>query len=143
MALRFNVKVGPWTAGDEGSFVDEVSVESPSAELVRLAAHAHDAGIIDVVEGLDVSHVQTQEAGEAAQAVSRGSWVERIWNADGTASPGYWDGPWGVGNQAQYDLEKAQLAVTVARVVGDPVAVAQAEADLAAVDADIQGRLAA
>lgn len=143
MALRFNVKVGPWTAGDEGSFVDEVSVEAPSAELVRLAAHAHDAGIIDVVEGLDVSHVQTQEAGEAAQAVSRGSWVERSWNADGTSNPGYWDGAWGVGNQAQYDLEQAQKALAVAKQVGDAEQIAVYEENLAAIDADIQGRLTA
>lgn len=161
--LVFTVLLGPWTAGDEGAegtFVDENEVEDPSDELVRLAAHAHDAGIIEVTEGLDESHIQSQEDGEAAQEASKGEWVERTWNADGTANPGHWDGPWAAGNQAQYDLEQAQKRVAVARALvtaieewegdEDPPATAEeaadelaaAEENLATVDADIQERLA-
>ena len=140
--LSFIPLRGPWTAGDEGVFAEETTVEKPSKNLVRFAAHAHHAGVIDVTDGLDLSHVQSQEDAEKAQEAARGSWVERTWADDGTAVPGYWDGPWGVGNLAQHDLETAQRRHQAARADGDPDAVEAAEENLVAVDADIQARLA-
>lgn len=141
MALTFTVKIGPWSAEGYGPFVDEVTVEEPDAELVRLAAHAHDAGVLEVTEGLDESHVQSQEDGEAAHEAAQGSWVERVWNPDGTATPGYWSGGWQIGNAAQHDLEQAQERVVLAREGDDADELAAAEANLAQVDAEIQERL--
>lgn len=140
--LAFTVLLGAWTAGDEGTFVDENEVEDPSAELVRLAAHAHDAGIIEVTEGLDESHIQSQEDGEAAQEEAKGAWVDSTWNEDGTATPGFWEGAWGIGNIAQYELEQAQRRVAAAKAGDDEEELAAAEENLAAVDAEIQERLA-
>lgn len=141
--LEFTVKVGPWSADGYGPYVDDVVVEEPDAELVRLAAHAHSAGILEVTAGLDESHIQSQEDGEAAQEVAKGAWVPPERNADGTATPGYWSGGWGVGNVAQHDLEVAQRRVAEALAGGDADELAVAEASLALVDAEIQERLVA
>lgn len=154
--LAFNVLLGTWTPEDGETFVDAVELDDASDELVRLAAHAHDAGIIEVTEGLDESHIQTQEEGEAALAAAQGEWVERTWNADGTANPGHWDGGWHVGNLAQYDLEQAQKRLAAAKVAlaqaradedddaceAGAAELAAAEENLVAVDADIQERIA-
>lgn len=81
-ALEFTVLTGPWTAlGEE--YADHVGpLEDPDPELVRLAHHAHAAGVL-VVEGADdaslAEHgVQSQEDGEAAYdaAWRDGSWRE-------------------------------------------------------------------
>lgn len=155
--LVFDVLLGTWTPEDGDTFVDHVELDDASDELVRLAAHAHDAGIIEVTEGLDESHIQSQEDGEAAYAAAQGEWVDQTWNEDGTANPGYWSGGWRVGHVAQYDLEAAQKRVAVAKVALAAAKAAEdddaceaaaselaaADENLLAVDADIQERIAA
>lgn len=139
MALTFTVKIGAWSADGYGPYVDQVTVEDPSPELVRLAAHAHSAGVLDVTEGLDESHIQTQEEGEAAYAAAQGTWVPESWNLDGTSTPGYWSGGWHVGNQAQYALDQAKKLIIAATT---PEEKAAADANYAAVDAQVQAELA-
>lgn len=138
MALTFNVKIGPWSADGFGPYVDLVTVDDPPAELVRLASHAHAAGVLDVTEGLDESATQSQADGEAAYAAAQGTWVEQVWNADGTATPGYWSGGWHVGNQAQHKLDEAKQQLAAASTDEEKAA---AEANLLAVDAEIQAEL--
>lgn len=75
--LVFTTVGGPWTADGE-TYSDLVEIDKPSKGLVRLASHAHAAGAIDVIEGLDQRAVQSQDAGEAAyaKAVKAGKWHE-------------------------------------------------------------------
>lgn len=141
MALSFTVNpgYGSWEAEGYGPYVDQVIIEDPDAALVRLAAHAHSAGVIDVTEGLDESFIQTQEEGEAAYAAAQGTWIESTWKPDGTASPGRWSGGWHDGSLAQYELDQARKRLASATT---PEEVAEAEANLASVDASIQAQFA-
>lgn len=141
MALTFTVNpgYGSWSAEGFGPYVDQVTIDDPSPELVRFAAHAHSAGVLDVTEGLDESQIQTQEEGEAAYAAAQGTWIEGGWNPDGTASPGRWSGGWQDGSLAQYELDEARKRLASATTPED---VAAAEANLASVDASIQARFA-
>lgn len=138
MALSFTVKIGSWEAGGYGPYVDTVTVDDPSPELVRLVAHAHSAGVVDVTDGLDVNHIQTQEDAERAYTAAQGDWVAPTWGADGYASPGRWSGGWQVGNEAQHELDEARKQVAQASDEGELEA---AEANLVAVDKAIQKRL--
>jgi hypothetical protein len=88
--LVFTVLQGPWTAGEHGTFTDTVTVEKPAKDLVRLAGHAHAAGVLDVTEGLDLKTVQSQADGEKAYAKAQD------------------DGSWHEGNQIQHDLDQAR-----------------------------------
>lgn len=113
--LSFTVLRGPWWAAEDGPFVDDVTVEEPSDELVRLAHHAHSAGVIDLHDVTDealVDHgVQTQEEAEATLTEAMGEWVDPILDESGTISePGHWTGPWAEGNQAIYEETQATLA---------------------------------
>lgn len=137
MPLEFTTLHGAWTAGEEGTYVDSVSIAEPSPALVRLAAHAHAAGVIDVTEGLEPSDVQSQEDGEAALAAAQGDWVDSVQNEDGTVTPGYWTGPWHEANVLQHNLQAAQLGYAVAVENGDDGAVAAASQALAEADAAI------
>ncbi len=76
-------------------------VAKPTKKLLRLLGSAHHAGVIEVTEGLDDGHVQSQEDGEAAYA-----------DALGKANPvtGAWDGPWVEGNLLAYEETQAALA---------------------------------
>lgn len=93
----------PWTAAGE-TYTGHVEIDSPTLKLVRLASHAHAAKAITVGEGLDLSTVQTQAAGEKALAKAMGKHVvEQL--PDGTRR-GYWTGPWHKGNLAQHELDR-------------------------------------
>lgn len=76
--LVFRVNHGSWQAGKYGPYTDTAEIEKPSRELVRLAAHAHAAGVLTVSHGLELKHVQTQADGEKAhaKAVKDGRWHE-------------------------------------------------------------------
>lgn len=137
MTLTFTTLIGSWQADGFGPYVDTVTVEDAPPELVRLAAHAHSAGILDVTEGLDESQIQTQEEGEAAYAAAQGTWIEGGWNPNGTASPGRWSGGWHEGSLAQHELDEARKQLANAAT---PEEIAAAEANLAAVDASIQAK---
>lgn len=108
--LKFTVLIGPWYADGEGPFVDDVEVEKPSPALVRLASHAHAAGVLDVTEGLDLSDVQSQEDGEVEYAKAQE------------------DGRWHEGNEAQHALQvvaadtlgAAEIAVDVEPAAAAP-----------------------
>lgn len=138
--LAFNVKIGPWSADGYGPFVDAVSIDDAPPELVRLAAHAHSAGVIEVTEGLDETAFQSQEDGEAALAAAQGDWVEGERRPDGTQEPGRWSGGWHDGSLAQHQLDEARKALAAAEAGGDQEDVDEARAALEAVDADIQTR---
>lgn len=103
--LSFTVLRGPWWAAEDGPFVDDVTVEEPSDELVRLAHHAHSAGVIDLHdvtdEALSEHGVQTQEEAEAALTEAMGEWDEDAQT---------WTGPWAEGNQRVYEETKAAVA---------------------------------
>lgn len=106
--LSFTVLRGPWWAAGGGPFVDDVTVEDPSEELVRLAHHAHAAGVIDLHdvtdEALSEHGVQTQEEAESALTDAMGEWDEEAQA---------WTGPWAEGNQLVYEETKAALAAEV------------------------------
>ena len=91
--LTFKPLHGPWTAGKHGPYTDETTVENPAAELVKAAAGAHAAGAIDVTEGLDAKHVQSQASGEKAYAAAQA------------------DGSWQHGHLLQHELDEAQKTV--------------------------------
>lgn len=138
MPLEFTTLHGAWTAGEEGTYVDSVSIAEPSPALVRLAAHAHAAGVIDVTEGLEPSDVQSQEDGEAALAAAQGDWIEPVRDDTGAViEPGRWSGPWHDANVLQHNLQAAQLGYSAAVENGDDAAVAEASQALAAADAAI------
>lgn len=117
MALEFTVNPGSgaWSADGFGPFVDQVSIDDPPAELVRLAAHAHSAGVIEVTEGLDESEIQSQEAAEEALKAAQGDWVEGEWRPDGTQEPGRWSGGWSEGNLEQYEIDQAAIEAAKAK----------------------------
>lgn len=145
--LRFVTDTETVLAG-ETFLPGEHEIDKPSAELVLHAGSAHAAGLIEVTEGLDTSHVQSQEDAEAAYAAAQGEWtpgelvpavIER--NEDGTpalnekgekvvlqeayTAPGTWSGPWQAGNVLQSRLEQALAS-------GDPDELAAVEADIKA-----------
>lgn len=71
---------GSWTV-DDVTYTDTAVVEKPKKALIRAAAHAHAAGVIEVIQGIDTENlhqhgVQSQEDGEAAYdaAVESGDW---------------------------------------------------------------------
>lgn len=70
---------GSWTPSSTGeTYNDLVVIAKPTKKLIRDAGHAHAAGVIEVLQGLDTSTVQSQEDGEAAyeKAVANGRWHE-------------------------------------------------------------------
>lgn len=130
MGLAFTVENEIWLAGEKYESGDH-EIEKPSADLVKHAGSAHAAGELTVTDGLDDSHVQSQEDAEAALAAAMGEWVDavqvdavfavdeegaRLIDDDGEPVvleaayliPGYWTGPWHEGNVGQYELEQTQ-----------------------------------
>jgi hypothetical protein len=124
--LTFNVLHSTCYLGDEAFAGGEHTVENPSAALVRLAGSAHAAGAIDVTEGLDVSHVESQEASEAKLVEAMGEWVPSVYREDGTAEEGYWNGPWYEGHIIQSaadaaDNHSAEVGIDVDAPVAEEV----------------------
>lgn len=99
--LTFTTLTGSWTA-DGQTFAGEVTVDDASPGLVRLAGSAHAAGAIEVSEGLDMSHVESDEDSLKALEAAMGDWVdaERHPDTGEVLEPGYWTGPWHEGNLA-------------------------------------------
>lgn len=91
-----------WTADGETFPAGEHTVEDASPELVRAAGSAHAAGVLEVTEGLDTSHVESDEDSLKALAEAMGEWVEaeRHPETGALVKPGYWTGPWHEGNLA-------------------------------------------
>lgn len=135
--LGFTARNEVWLAGEQ-YLPGEHEVGRPTKEQTAHAAAAHATGDIEVTEGLDETHVQSQEDAEAAYKVAQGEWVPISYGKDGQAIPGYWSGGWRDGNVLQYRLEQAQAAVTVAEENGDTEALADAEAELGRVEKDIK-----
>jgi hypothetical protein len=115
--LVFETVHGPWSAlGVE--YVDRVELEDADPELVKLAGSAHAAGVITVLEGLDVSHVESQEDSEAALAAAMGDWIEPVRDPETGVllERGRWSGPWQEGHDANAELADhgvAELAIDV------------------------------
>jgi hypothetical protein len=105
--LVFKVLYGPWSAGDFGPYVDEASVDDPHPDLVKAAGSAHAAGVLHVSEGLDESHVESQEASEEKLAEAMGDHVVKDLS-DGTRVS-YWTGPWQEGNCLDYMATRGAL----------------------------------
>jgi len=89
LVFRTTPHGGSWTSSDGDTYTDLVVVESPSETLIRDAGHAHAAGVIEVIQGLDLAGVQSQEDGEAAYAaaVESGDWqigqdIQAEWEAE-------------------------------------------------------------
>lgn len=101
--LKFEVLNSSWTADGEEFPADgnPYEIERPSKDLVRLASCSHDAGVINVTEGLDESAYQSQEDGEAAYAAAmeNGSWHES--------------------NAVQAELDAAAKAATLAEIAAN------------------------
>lgn len=78
LVFRTMIHAGSWTSTEGETYNDLVVVENPSETLIRDAAHAHSAGVIEVLQGLDLATVQSQEEGEAEyeKAVADGRWQE-------------------------------------------------------------------
>ena len=117
--LRFNVLDSSCHLDGEEFAAGEHEIADPSPALVRLAGSAHAAGVIEVSEGLDTSHVESQEDSEAKLTEAMGSWVEPELQPDGTKAPGYWDGPWWEGHMATGEAAaagtaQAEVAIDVA-----------------------------
>lgn len=104
--------------GDQEFVAGDNEVEEPSAELVKLAGSADAAGTIEVTEGLDDSHVESQEESEAKLAEAMGEWVEPERQKDGTTKPGYWTGDWYEGHvgQTAADADADRDSVEIADV---------------------------
>lgn len=113
--LKFECLFGSWTA-DGVEYVDSVEIESPSAELRRLAGSAHAAGVIYVDEGLDTSHVEDDEESVDNLADAMGEWIEPIRDPEtgSVTTPGYWSGPWAEGHLANQTLEAENRDASVA-----------------------------
>lgn len=105
--LVFNVLHGPWTAGEHGTFVDEVTVDDPDPELVRFASHAHAAGVLQVTEGLDDGDVESQEDSEAKLAEAMGE--HKVDDQPDGTRISYWTGPWQEGNALDYIATRQRL----------------------------------
>ena len=75
LVFRTLPHAGSWTAEGE-TYTDLTVVARPKKALIRAAGHAHAAGVIEVLQGLDMTGVQSQEDGEAAYAaaVESGDW---------------------------------------------------------------------
>lgn len=120
MALTFRVLDSAWFADGQEFPAGEHTIEKPDGALVRLAGSGHAAGVIDVTDGLDTSHVQSQEESEEALRVAMGEHVvENL--PDGTRRS-YWTGPWYDGNvrqglldEARRELAKAENALAAAQ----------------------------
>lgn len=104
--LAFRTLHGPWSANGEGPYVDDVEIDDPTPELVRLASHAHAAGVLEVTDGLDLAGVQSQEDGEAALLEAMGD-PKLDLRPDGTRRS-YWTGPWHEGNLRDHIATWAQ-----------------------------------
>jgi len=83
LVFRTAPNAGSWTTSEGETYVDENVIESPSETLIRDAAHAYAAGVIEIVQGVDTEDlaaygVQSQEEGEAAYAAAQedGRWQE-------------------------------------------------------------------
>jgi hypothetical protein len=75
LVFRTLPHAGSWTFDGE-TYTDTTVVTKPKKALIRAAGHAHAAGTIEVLQGLDMTGVQSQEDGEAAYeaAVESGDW---------------------------------------------------------------------
>lgn len=79
LVFRTLPHAGSWTPSSTGDTYTDLSiVTKPKKALIRDAGHAHAAGVIEVLQGLDLGGVQSQEDGEAAYAAAQedGSWHE-------------------------------------------------------------------
>ena len=120
LVFRTHSHAGAWTF-DGTTYSDLCVVEDPSEDLIRAVAHAHAAGVIEIVQGVDTDAldehgVQSQEDGEAAYAEAQGEWIEPVYedvkDDDGEvigqriAEPGRWSGPWQEGHEIQAALDR-------------------------------------
>lgn len=125
--LAFQVLQGPWSADGGEEFTDYHELDDPSEALLRAAAGAHAAGVIEVTEGLVHGGVQSQEEGEAAYEAAQAS------------------GDWQVGNELQHRLEQstARLARAESAVEDDeddaPAELKAAKRERAELEAEIGG----
>jgi hypothetical protein len=105
-------------ANDNERLLSE-GVEADDA-FVRLAHHAHAAGVIRIEGEADVAAhgVQSQEDGEAALAEAQGEWIAPEYAEGGgiVAGTGRWSGPWHEDNAALHEQTKAAMAEEVAAV---------------------------
>lgn len=78
LVFRTLPHAGAWTCSAGDRYVDVTVVKKPTKALVRDVGHAHAAGVVEVLQGLDLTGVQSQEDGEAAYeaAVADGRWHE-------------------------------------------------------------------
>jgi hypothetical protein len=104
--LTFTAPHEIWLAGEKFD-AGLNTIEKPSAELVKHAGSAHAAGVIEVTDGLDASHVQSQSAGETALRAAQGTW---------NAAESRWSGPWHEGNLIAH--AEMQEAVAAAGALG-------------------------
>jgi hypothetical protein len=123
LAFRVLPPNGEWFAEGERYAADadgapgEIHcIVKPAKELVRLAGSGHAAGVIEVLKGLDVSHVESQEDSEAAQAAAQEA------------------GTWHVGNDLQYDLSLAHADLARAQAAEDEEQIAAANERLERVE---------
>lgn len=99
--LRFTVLHGSWTAEGERFDGGEHEIADPSEDLVRLAGSAHAAGAIRVDEGLETSHVESEEESLARLEELMGEWqdAERDPETGAVLEHGRWTGPWAEGHE--------------------------------------------
>lgn len=123
-ALVFTPLHGPWTAGKHGTFTEETTLDRAPADLVKLATHAHMAGVIKLKLGFDPKQAtQSQEDGEKAYAAAQA------------------DGSWQHGHLLQHELDEANKVVAgLEQLLADaePAAEKALEAELAAAVAAAQ-----
>jgi hypothetical protein len=120
LVFRTAPHAGSWTSSEGDTYADQVVVEKPSETLIRDAGHAHAAGVLEVLQGLDLAGVQSQEDGEAAYAEAQGDWVEPVYDEGGTLiTPGHWSGPWQEGQDLQAALDAEARARGDATIVVD------------------------
>lgn len=76
LVFRTLPHAGSWTSSTGDTYTDLTVVKKPAKALIRDVGHAHAAGVVEVLQGLDMTGVQSQEDGEAAYvaAVESGHW---------------------------------------------------------------------
>lgn len=83
LVFRTVIHAGSWTSSEGETYNDLNVIENPTETLIRDVAHAHAAGVLEIVQGIDTDDlgahgVQSQEDGEKAyaEAFEDGRWRE-------------------------------------------------------------------
>lgn len=115
LVFRTFPHAGSFTSSSGDTYTDLTVIEKPTKALIRDAGHAHAAGVLEVIQGLDLAGVQSQEDGEAAYAEAQGDWIEPVYedvtDAEGVVvgtrmvEPGRWSGPWQEGQDLMAALD--------------------------------------